>query len=250
MRIARARARLGAIALAVGALLFATGVADGATSGSAPAVHLYRSAAATMNGLAGYVINQHGYVRIDDSIGRHRLTLWAWGSEQFQPGEEATNERIELSQRSGRVTWILDTLRPAKTCAQGGPCPSILPLQFFITAKAAFVGIVSSGSMAACFTKEPLGDMPYPAGSEWWFALGRFSAPRAAGVDTYLQAQYVLDAQRWTEREWVRTSTHRFVHSTFSVARSAHHRAFAFAATYTFLGARPKTPTINLCKSP
>ncbi len=244
----RRRARLGAVSFAsVLAVAVPTLAVAASTSGSAPAIQLYRSASSVMNHLPGYVIAQHGYVRIDDSIGRHRLTLWAWGQDQFQPGEVSTNERLVLSQRHGRVLWILDTLRPVKTCAQGGPCPSILPLQFFITQSAAYAGIVSSGSTAACFQREQLSDMPYLAGASWWFAFGHFSPPKPSGAETMVVSTYSQAGQRWTERDWIRTTTHDFVRSTFSIARAAHHRAFGFAARYSVLAARPATPKLTLC---
>lgn len=245
-RSPRVAIALGAVALLVGGAV-APASAAGTTSGNPTAIRLYRQAASVMNHLPAYVVSQHGYVRIRDSIGRHRATSWAWGQDQFQPGEEATNEHLVLVQRDGRVAWLEDTLRPVRTCAQGGVCPTILPLEFVITPSADWVGIVSSGTSAACFTREPLRDLPYAAGGAWWFALGNYAAPVTTGPTTLLTARYPNSGQAETERDWMRTSTRRFTRSVFDVARSSRHRAFRFAAGYAALRARPAAPRITLC---
>lgn len=248
--VASRRSRGRALVAAAGALAL-VGVASpagaSATSGSVAAVRLYRQAASAMNHLPAYVINQHGYVRIDDSLGPKRLTRWAWGQDQFQPGEEAANERLVLVQRDGHVAWLDDVLRPVKTCAQGGICPRVFPLEFVITPSAAFVGIVSSGSTAACFTKEPLRDVPYEAGSSWWFAVGHYLPPVVVGSTTRLVARYANSGQEETETDWMRTATRRFTRSTFAVDAGSGFRAFSFGARYTPLAARPAAPKLTIC---
>lgn len=250
MRATRRRSRLGALLLFPLALALAplSAGASTSTSGNAEAIHLYRAAASTMNHLGAYVITQHGYVRIADSIGRHRLVLWSWGQDQFQPGEEATNERLVLVQRDGNVAWILDTVRPVRTCAQGGVCPTILPLQFYITPSRAYVGVVSSGSDAACFTKEQLNNVPYSAGAAWWFAVGQFAKPTTTKKPvTLLESRYANSGQLETERDWLENATHEFTRSFFSVAKSTRHRAFDFAARYHVLSSKPSPPKVVLC---
>jgi len=86
-----------------------------------------------------YVISQHGYVRINDSIGKHRKTEWAW-ARTFQKGRSRRNERLVLVQHLGTVSWIEDTLRPDVKCDSGGTCPRCAA-PFFITKTSAYVGI-------------------------------------------------------------------------------------------------------------
>jgi hypothetical protein len=223
-----------------------TAGANSATSGNAEAIALYRAAAKATNDLPAYVIAQHGYVRINDSIGKHRRTEWAWGQDQFQKGEVATSERLVLVQDRGTVSWIEDTLRPDVRCDSGGTCPTMLPLQFFITKTQAFAGIVSSGTTAACFTREPRGDVPYVAGISWWFAVGSFAPIVPDGALREVTASYPNAGQRETESDWVSASK-LFTRSTFRVATSATHRAFGFAATYTKLRSTPSPPRVTLC---
>jgi hypothetical protein len=226
--------------------------AVGATSptrGNAAAIALYRAAAKATNDLPAYVISQHGYVRINDSIGKHRKTEWAWGQDQFQAGEVATNEHIVLVQNHGVVVWIEDTLRPDVTCDSGGTCPTMLPLQFFITKTRAYAGIISSPKLptAACFTREPLSDVPYAAGTSWWWAVGAFAPLVRHGHLDVVTSSYANAGQHETETDWVALATTLFTRSSFQVAGSRTHHAFDFSATYARRHARPSEPHLTVC---
>jgi hypothetical protein len=244
------RARTAAIAAAVigvVALPVLAAASSSSTSGNAAAIKLYQQTATTMNRLPAYVIHQAGYVRIRTSIGKHRVTEWAWGEDQFQKNEVATNETIVLVQHAGNVTYIEDTLRPQKTCAQGGACPTILPLQFVITEKAAFAGIVSSGTTAGCFAKESLDVVPYAAGFAWWYAVGNFAKAVVKGGLTGLTSRYPNTGQEETEVDWLVTKSKHFTKSIFRVAAAPHHVAYTFDASYKILRAAPKAAHVVLC---
>jgi hypothetical protein len=223
--------------------------ASSSTTGNSAAIALYRAAAKATNDLPAYVITQHGYVRINDSIGKHRTSEWAWGQDQFQKGEVATTEHLVLVQRHGAVAWIIDTLRPDVKCDSGGTCPAMLPLQFFITKTRAFAGIVSSpsSSTASCFTREPLDDVPYSAGTTWWWAIGRFAPIVRDGAFRKVTSSYPNSGQLETETDWVRTTTMDFARSSFHVAASHAHKAFDFSASYTKLHAAPSQPHLTIC---
>ncbi len=223
--------------------------ASGGTSGSAAAIRLYRQATSTMNHLVAYVVHQYGYVRISDSIGKKRELSWAWGNDQFQPGEVATTERLVLVQRRGAVAWLEDLVRPARTCAQGGQCPTVLPIEFVITPSAAFAGIVSSSSQstAPCFERAALANVPYAAGGPWWFVGGTFAAPVHQGARTEITLSYANAGQRQVERDWVLDGSHTFARSTFADAARGRHRAFNFGGTYTVLHSAPTFPRVSLC---
>jgi hypothetical protein len=238
-----------AAALAAGALAAPSlaAASPSPTSGNAAAIKLYREAATTMNRLSAYVIYQSGYVRIRTSIGKHRVSEWAWGEDQFQKGEVPTNETIVLVQHGGTVTYIEDTVRPQKTCSQGGACPTILPLQFVITEKAAFAGIVSSGANAVCFAKESRTVVPYATGYAWWYAVGDFAKPVVKGRLTGLMSRYSNTGQVETEVDWLVTSSKRFTRSIFRVAAAPHRARYTFDASYKVLHAAPKPVHVVLC---
>ena len=222
------------------------GAASGPT-GNAAAIKLYRETATTMNRLSAYVIHQSGYVRMRTSIGKHRVTAWAWGEDQFQKNEVATNETIVLVQHGGNVTYIEDTLRPQKTCSQGGACPTMLPLQFVINEKAAFAGIVSSGATADCFSKESLSGVPYAAGYAWWYAVVNFAKPVVKGGLTGLTSRYPNTGQEETEVDWLVTASKHFTKSIFRVAARPHRTAYTFHTSYTLLHTAPKPAHVVLC---
>jgi hypothetical protein len=249
-RSPRARHGLAALVVVLASLTVGTLAAAGTgTSGNGAAIALYRVAARATNALPAYVISQHGYVRINDSIGKHRRTEWAWGQDQFQSGEVATTERLVLVQRHGSVAWIEDTLHPDVKCDSGGTCPAMLPLQFFITPTRAYVGIISSSSSttAACFTRESLADVPYAAGISWWWAVGSFAPEVKDGALTKVTATYPNSGQAETETDWIANATKLFAKSVFSVAKSGAHRAFRFTASYSRLSTQPSTPHITIC---
>jgi hypothetical protein len=223
--------------------------ASSGTTGNAAAIALYRTAAKATNDLPAYVIIQHGYVRINDSIGKHRTSEWAWGQDQFQPGEVATTEHLVLVQRHGVVAWIEDTLYPDVKCDSGGTCPAMLPLQFFITKSRAYAGIISSpkSPTAACFTRESTDDVPYSAGTSWWWAVGAFTPIVRHGAFREVTSSYPNSGQLETETDWVRSSTTVFVRSSFRVSASHTHHAFDFSASYTKLRKVPSVPHLTIC---
>lgn len=225
------------------------GATGSATSGSAAAIALYKAAARATNDLPAYVIDQRGYVRIHTSIGKHRAMEWAWGQDQFQKGEVATTERLVLVQNHGVVAWIEDTLTPDVKCDSETSCASKLPLQFVITKTRAFVGIISSKSSAtaSCFTREPLDDVPYAAGTSWWWADGAYQPIAHDGHLSVVTSSYPNAGQVETEKDWIADPTMLFVHSLFVVAASRGHRAFNFSASYTKLSGRPAAPHLSLC---
>lgn len=247
---ARGPVAVAAASLALCAVLVSPASASSGVTGNAAAIRLYRAATVAMNDLKAYVVHQYGYMRISDSIGTHPKLAWSWGNAQFQPGEVPTTERLTLVQRGGAVAWIEDLVRPQRTCAQGGKCPTVLPIEFFITPKAAFVGIVSSGSQTSvpCFRERAaLQNVPYEAGGSWWYPIGHFSAPLKDGALTELAVSYANDGQTQIERDWMADATHLFVRSTFSDAPGGGHRAFAFGGTYSTLSKVPTEPQPNLC---
>ena len=240
----RAIAALAAIAAI--ALSAPTALAAGPT-GDPAAIALYRHAVEATNALPAYVQSQSGYVRIDDSLGPRRFAHWAWGWDQFQPGYVSATERLVLAQRDGRTVWIDDTLT-ASTKGCGSPrCRQAVPIELVITKTHAFYGLISSGTHASCFVREPLRDVPYAVGSPWWSTEGEFSKALQDGSLTKVTSRFSAGGQLVTETDWIANASQRFARSVLRLAAGTGHPAYGYANTDAQVAAAPHLPALTLC---
>jgi hypothetical protein len=235
---------LAAVAAAV--LAASTAIAAGPT-GDPAAIALYRQAVRATNALPAYVQSQAGYVRIQDSLGPMRFAHWAWGWDQFQPGYFPATERLVLVQRHGVTEWLDDTLTASTKGCQSPSCREAVPIELVITRTQVFAGLISSGSTAPCFVREPMHDAPYTAGSPWWTTTGQFAKARPDGPLTEITSRFSAGDQVVTESDWIATSTHLFAKSALHFAATHGHRAYTFSNTDRRLDRAPKLPSLTLC---
>jgi len=244
----RTRAMAVAACVVAAAALATPGLALGAgATGNAKAIAYYRVAVSTTNHLKSYEISQTGYVRIYSTVGKVNVSRWVWGNQQFQPGYYATNEKIEVAQRAGRVIWYEDTLRPIVPRCRSKLCIAIYPIQFYITRTAAYEGIITRGTNASCFYKEQFANVPYRAGSAYWVTYGYFYPMSTTGGLTRITSKYSNGAQKVTETDTINRTTKIFTASTYHFAAAGRYRAYAYKARYSPLKSTPKPPTISIC---
>jgi hypothetical protein len=242
----RAAAIAAVLAVAISGPAFAATVRTTGPTGSPASIALFRTASRSTNALPAYVIAQSGYVRVRDSLGPVRTIHWAWGWAQFQHGYRPATERLTLVQRGGTVRWLEDLLTPA-ACPTTSRCPHMVPIELLVTTKAAFEGLVSSGSAASCFERVALAKAPYPAGGAWWAPFGRLSPPALLGALTEITSRFTSGPQPVTESDWLRTTAPRFTKSVVRVAAGGGRRAFSYHSTDTKLAKAPRFPALTIC---
>ena len=245
----RASGVLGACALAI-ALSTTAAVAEPAAgpTGSRAGIALFRAAAHATNALPAYIQSQSGYVRISDSLGPKRTAHWAWGWDQFQPGYYPAIERIVIAQRHGRTVWIDDVLTASTKGCHSPRCRQAVPIQLVITRTQAFYGLISSGSTASCFVREPLRHVPYAAGGAWWSTLaGHYDAPTPSRSSLEVTSQFTIGGQAVVESDWVARSSHLFDKSVLHIARGRAHPAFSYSNSDARLARAPHLPPLTLC---
>lgn len=234
-------------AVAVGGLSLPAPAFALASTGNAKAIAFYRTAVSATNDLSHYVQNQTGFVRITSSVGKVDTSSWDWGWAQYRAGYYPTKERIEFAQSAGKVLWIEDTLRPIVPPCHAALCNAVYPIQFFITTKGDFEGIVVSGPTASCFNREAAKYMPYRAGGHWWITEGFFYPMAVHGSQTAITSKYPNAGQQVTETDWIANATKLFTKSVIHVATAAGHRGYNYSDTDVKLTSRPIPPKIKIC---
>jgi hypothetical protein len=228
------------------ALLAATPAGAEGPSGSPASIALFKAASRATNALPAYVVAQSGYLRVKDSLGPVRTIHFAWGWAQFQPGYRAASERLVLVQRKGTVRWLEDTLTPTP-CGTTSRCPHMVPIELLVTTKAAFEGLVSSGTSASCFERVGLAHVPYPAGGAWWAPVGHLAPPALDGALTEITSRFTSGGQPVTESDWLHTTSRVFAKSVVRVAKGGGRKAFTYRNTDTALRRAPRFPRLILC---
>jgi hypothetical protein len=252
MPLARRAAAVGALGLAV-----CLGTLAGAASASGPTgdratIALVEAIAANTNAQPAMQVDQSGYMTESKVVGSPATFSFRWGYGGVPKGSVRATETITYTQLHGKVRWLTDVLRavPA-TCPQGQTCPTIAPIELFVTKAIALAGVVDEPhGVVGCFEHESFKDVPYRAGEPWWSAVGDYRPKVTRGNQTLVTDTYSwADGQHVTEIDSIDNKTRLFTASVFHVAHGASTAqvGFSFAQRDVVLAKVPAPPRVTRC---
>jgi hypothetical protein len=244
---------LGVVALAAAATVGTGSAAEAGSTGDGAAIRLFRAAAAITNAQPAMQVVQSGYMAETAHVGSPMSFAYRWGFGTLPPGYVRSTETITYTQHRGRVVWLTDVLSaPVPACRQVSACPQLAPIELFVTRVAAFAGVVDGpGGTVACYTREPVANVPYRAGGRWWTAVGDFHPLIVRGNQALVTVTYEwADGQHVIERDSIDASTRLFSASIFHVGTGAKgsEPSFSFAQKDTALSYAPPAPKVSICR--